>query len=89
MPGNLDLDPAERARRVDEVYRAFHDAVDALIAPRAAAGTTRAVVTIHSFTPVYRAIARPWHIGLLFADDDRLARMLETGLRPIRTWSSD
>jgi predicted N-formylglutamate amidohydrolase len=38
-------------------------------------------VTIHSFTPVYRTTARPWHIGLLFAQDARFARMLETGLR--------
>jgi len=81
VPGNVDLDPDERARRVDEVYRAFHDAIDTLIDRRVAAGTTRAIVTIHSFTPVYRDIARPWHIGLLFAEDDRLARMLETGLR--------
>jgi predicted N-formylglutamate amidohydrolase len=81
VPGNENLDPAERSRRVDEVYHRFHNAVDALIDRRVGAGTTRAVVTLHSFTPVYRDIERPWHIGLIFAQDARLARMLEAGLR--------
>jgi len=31
---------------------------------------------MHSFTPVYKGIARPWHIGLLYNRDDRLARVL-------------
>jgi predicted N-formylglutamate amidohydrolase len=80
IPGNVDLDAAERRLRIDEVYHAFHRAADILVEERAAAGRTRAVVSIHSFTPVYRDVKRPWHVGLIFARDERLARHLEAGL---------
>ncbi|SCZ04918.1 N-formylglutamate amidohydrolase [Microvirga guangxiensis] len=81
IPGNLNLDRDERAHRVREVYEAFHGAVDALIEPRVRAGQTRSVVSIHSFTPVYRDEARPWHIGLIHDQDARFALSVEAGLR--------
>jgi predicted N-formylglutamate amidohydrolase len=81
VPGNANLDPDARARRVEEVYHAFHRSVDALIEARRAAGLVRAVVSIHSFTPVYRNVRRPWHIGLIHNSDERLARALERELR--------
>jgi predicted N-formylglutamate amidohydrolase len=81
IPGNLDLDATERAQRVSEVYDAFHGAVDAFTDARKAAGEVRAVVSIHSFTPVYRDVRRPWQIGLIFDRDERYARSVEAGLR--------
>ncbi len=81
IPGNVGLDPQERARRVREVYDAFHGTVDAFADARKAAGQLGAVVTIHSFTPVYRDVPRPWHIGLIFDRDERFARSVEAGLR--------
>lgn len=81
IPGNRDLDPAERMRRIDEVYHPFHDTVEALIDERLAARAIRAVVSVHSFTPVYRGVERPWHVGLIHARDDRMARHVEAGLR--------
>jgi predicted N-formylglutamate amidohydrolase len=63
------------------VYDAFHCAVDAVADARQAAGDVRAVVSIHSFTPVYRDVPRPWHVGLIFSHDERLARSVEAGLR--------
>jgi len=80
IPGNQNLDPAERAYRVREVYEVFHGTVDRFIEPRAKAGQTRCVVTIHSFTPVYRDVPRPWHVGLIYDRDERLARKVEAGL---------
>jgi predicted N-formylglutamate amidohydrolase len=81
IPGNLDLDEGERARRVREVYDAFHDAVDTFADARKAAGRLGAVVSIHSFTPVYRDVPRPWQIGLIFNRDERYARHVATGLK--------
>ena len=81
IPGNLDLDATERATRVREVYEAFHGAVDAFANARQAAGQLGAVVSIHSFTPVYRDVERPWQIGLIFDRDERYARSLEAGLK--------
>jgi predicted N-formylglutamate amidohydrolase len=81
IPGNENLDLAERAYRIREVYEAFHEKVDRFIGPRVKAGQTRAVVSIHSFTPVYRDVPRPWHIGLIHDRDERFARSVEAGLR--------
>ena len=36
---------------------------------------------MHSFTPVYTGIARPWHIGTLYEHDTRLAHLLLKALR--------
>ncbi|MBM1172176.1 N-formylglutamate amidohydrolase [Microvirga arabica] len=81
IPGNLDLDAEERAIRVCEVYDAFHNAVDVFADARHAAGQLGAVVSIHSFTPVYRDVPRPWQIGLIFNRDERYARYVEAGLK--------
>ncbi|WP_201833124.1 N-formylglutamate amidohydrolase [Microvirga zambiensis] len=81
IPGNLDLDETERATRVREVYEAFHGAVDAFADARLAAGQLGAVVSIHSFTPVYRDVQRPWQIGLIFDRDERYARSVAAGLK--------
>jgi predicted N-formylglutamate amidohydrolase len=81
VPGNQYVDSTERLRRVEQVYHPFHNAVDRLVSERAAAGRTSAVVSLHSFTPVYRDMPRPWHIGLIFAENARLAQALEAKLR--------
>jgi len=78
IPGNAELPPAERARRAREVYEPFHRAVEDFAASRA--GEIEAVVSIHSFTPVYRGVPRPWQIGLIFDQDERLARSVAAGL---------
>ena len=36
---------------------------------------------MHSFTPSYHGIARPWHIGTLYEHDTRLAYILLRRLR--------
>jgi predicted N-formylglutamate amidohydrolase len=38
-------------------------------------------VSLHSFTPVYAGITRPWHIGTLYHRDTRLAPLLLKLLR--------
>ena len=34
------------------------------------------LVSLHSFTPVYAGVARPWHIGTLYHRDATLAPLL-------------
>ncbi len=73
IPGNRDLAPEIRARRIADIYDAYHDAIDAVLDTRARAGVATAVVAVHSFTPVYRGASRPWHVGVLFDTDRRLS----------------
>lgn len=77
IPANAKADTAERERRLDLCYRPYHTAY----APLAArAGTL--ILSIHSFTPQLRGRPpRPWQIGVLYADDTRLAIPLMKRLR--------
>ncbi len=76
VPGNRHLDAAERDRRVRLYYRPYHRAITQLIDQCLAAGPVPALLSIHSFTESWKGIARPWHVGVLYAHDDRLARLL-------------
>jgi predicted N-formylglutamate amidohydrolase len=73
IPGNRHADATERQRRIEAWHRPYHDAVTAMLAARPEA----MLVSIHSFTRQLRGRApRPWHIGVLYSDDTRLARPL-------------
>ena len=77
VPGNYPMAPAERERRLDGFFRPYHDAVGAMIASVAqASGKAPFIFSVHSFTPVMQGIARPWHVGILWDLDDRVARPL-------------
>ncbi|HWJ74594.1 MAG TPA: N-formylglutamate amidohydrolase [Kaistia sp.] len=80
IPGNGDLAAADRARRIEAVWTPFHAAIDAMMAARHMAARPTVFVTLHSFTPVYRGVARPWHVGLIEADDRRLAEPMLAAL---------
>jgi predicted N-formylglutamate amidohydrolase len=76
VEANRGASAAERARRLDRIHRLYHDAIDACLARREAAGSPTALIAIHSFTPVYFGKSRPWQIGIVFGDDRRLADLL-------------
>jgi len=80
VPGNLDVDQAERARRIAAFHAPYHAAVDAAIDRSIAACHVPALVSIHSFTPVWRDSVRPWHAGILWDTDRRLAGPLIAAL---------
>ncbi len=81
IAGNANVDAAEKAYRIAAFYAPYHDAIDRAIDAGTAAGRTPAVFSVHSFTPVWRGIARPWHAGVLWDRDPRLARPLIDLLR--------
>jgi predicted N-formylglutamate amidohydrolase len=73
IPGNVGLSPTARQERVTTAYQPFLDSVAAVLAPRLAKNHPTAVVTIHSFTPIYFGKPRAVEIGLLHDKDRRLA----------------
>lgn len=83
IPGNRGLTDDERARRVALAYDPFHAAVEDVVSERLAAGRETRLVSIHSFTPVYKGVARPWHIGIIHDDDRRLATPLIAALQSL------
>ncbi len=83
IPGNRGLDAAERRRRIALVHEPFHAAIDSLIEQRSASGLESWLVTVHSYTPVYRGVARPWQIGIIHDEDESIARPFIEGLRAV------
>lgn len=73
IAGNRNLPASEKAFRVSLVHRPFHEAIDKVLNQRKEEGLPTAVVSIHSFTPVYKGKSRPWEIGLISDTDRRLA----------------
>lgn len=82
IPGNRHADAAEIERRLETWYRPYHRSVEAAIDSSLAQGIEPRIVSIHSFTPQLRGRApRPWHVGVLWDEDDRIARPLIERLR--------
>ncbi|MDN5864712.1 MAG: N-formylglutamate amidohydrolase [Gammaproteobacteria bacterium] len=81
IPGNRGLSEAQKLLRAEKIYRPYHEAVAARIARLTAAGKAPLVLAIHSFTPVYEGMTRPWEAGILWDEDDRIAAPMMDGLR--------
>ncbi|MGI9419884.1 MAG: N-formylglutamate amidohydrolase [Geminicoccaceae bacterium] len=78
IPGNVGLDEAARSARVAALYLPFRESVAELLDRQIGQGAAPAVVTIHSFTPVFHGRRRSVELGILHDADARLAdAMLE------------
>jgi predicted N-formylglutamate amidohydrolase len=77
IPGNRSILEPEAEARAREIFLPYHEAISELLDARQAAGRPTVLIAMHSFTPVYHGVSRPWHIGLLYNRDPRLARILE------------
>jgi predicted N-formylglutamate amidohydrolase len=73
VPGNRALNPNDIDARIDQVFAPYHAAIATLIEARLAAGKRPAIVSVHSFTPVFKGFERPWEVGVLWNEDGRLA----------------
>jgi predicted N-formylglutamate amidohydrolase len=73
VPGNRDLDAAARAERAEALYWPYHREIEARLDAFAARGVHPAIVSVHSFTPVMNGLVRPWHVGVLWDKDPRIA----------------
>lgn len=77
VPGNRDLDAAARAARHARVHVPFHDALARTCREQQArAGRPVALVTVHSFTPVFLGRRRDVELGFLHHADPELARAM-------------
>lgn len=76
VPGNAKADAAEIALRTELYWRPYRDEVATMVEAMTAAARPPVLLSIHSFTPNWRGVARPWKIGLLWDCDTRIARPL-------------
>jgi len=73
VPGNAHITQAAIAERIARFYKPYDNAVGALIAAVRSRGLMPALLSIHSFTPNWQGIQRPWHAGVLFDRDRRFS----------------
>ncbi len=81
VPGNRDLSDADRTTRIEALFHPYHRAIAARLEAFLAESVVPALVSIHSFTPVMNGKARPWHVGILWDKDPRIAVPLLAALR--------
>lgn len=72
IPGNA-LDHAGHEARLARFFRPYHEALADLLAETPQA----LILSLHSFTPQLASsdAPRPWHVGVLYNEDDRAARI--------------
>lgn len=76
IPGNQDVTRAESAARAQAIFHPYHDTITRALDARRDAGRLTVLVSVHSCTPVFHGVWRPWHVGVLYERDNRLAAIL-------------
>lgn len=80
VPGNIDLSKENFDKRVDEIYRPYHEAVADSVDSFIARGIVPALISIHSFSPVFFGQTRHWDVAVLWAQDGRLPQPFMAGM---------
>jgi predicted N-formylglutamate amidohydrolase len=78
IPGNAGIDDASKTARAREIFWPYHERIEAELEQRQQVVRPAAVISLHSFTPVYKGVKRPWHAGVLYNRDTRFAHRLMT-----------
>jgi predicted N-formylglutamate amidohydrolase len=81
IPGNVSISRGEAAARESEIFVPYHAQIRQLLDARLRQGRRTLLLALHSFTPVYLGVHRPWHAAVLYNRDPRLARLIARALR--------
>ena len=81
IPGNESLDDDARTARALEIFAPYHARITQELDRRSEESPAPVLVSLHSFTPVFAGFVRPWHTGVLYHRDARLALALRDALR--------
>ena len=81
VPGNQTVGEAEKVARALEIFAPYHARITEELDLRSAGPRPPVLIAMHSFTPTFAGFARPWHAGVLYHRDTRLAHALLAALR--------
>jgi len=81
IPGNEGITREAAGLRRAQIFDPYHRRIDEIIEQRRHNNMPTILVSLHSFTPIYAGIARPWHIGALYQRDKILPQLLLAALR--------
>lgn len=72
IPGNIDLDDEQKALRVQSFFKPYHDKITERLQAFAARDVVPAFIAVHTCSPVFDRVIRPWHIGIMWDTDPRI-----------------
>jgi predicted N-formylglutamate amidohydrolase len=81
IPGNLEVDGHDRKQRIESFFEPYHAAIESRLGQAMAAGQVPALLSIHTCSPVFDRVTRPWHVGVMWDRDPRIARSMLEELR--------
>lgn len=81
IAANEALDDEERDYRITHFHKPYHASLETLLEARRHAGQETILVCMHSFTPVYHGVARPWPIGVIHGLDTRFTKAVFDALK--------
>ncbi len=76
IPGNHEVTEQQAKARADEIFHPYHDTITAALDEREASERITVLVAVHSCTPIFHGVSRPWHVGVLHEHDPRFAMIL-------------
>jgi predicted N-formylglutamate amidohydrolase len=83
IPGNQGLSDRDKELRVKSFFEPYHGAIENRLHAFQTAGIVPALISVHTCTPVFAQVVRPWHIGIMWDKDPRIALPLMENLRGI------
>ncbi len=81
IPGNQGLSAEAAAERARLIHQPYHEQIVHELERRVSVEQPSIYIAMHSFTPTFKGVARPWHTGMLYNRDVRLGRALLELLR--------
>lgn len=72
IPGNIGLDEHQKALRVQSFFKPYHDAIADKLECFSEAGIVPVMIAVHTCSPVFDRIVRPWHVGIMWDKDPRI-----------------
>jgi predicted N-formylglutamate amidohydrolase len=81
IPGNENLSPGGREARRREIFLPYHRSIEGLLEQRRTDGQRTVLAAMHSFTPVFKGVARAVEIGILYNRHAGLAHIMLDLLR--------
>ena len=72
IPGNIGLDEEQKRLRVQSFFKPYHDQISARLDHFRDQGIVPAFIAVHTCSPVFDRVIRPWHIGIMWDTDPRI-----------------
>lgn len=72
IPGNIGLDDQHRVLRIQSFFNPYHDKIAERLNSFSGKGIVPAMISVHTCSPVFDRVVRPWHIGVMWDKDPRI-----------------